>query len=717
MRTIGEGAFQLETTMRDTLRARYPTLCPTPLPQQLPIPFDRSAIVVGRNQGGAPVLLSERARLEHMHVIGTTGGGKSKFIEVCVRQDVSEGRGVCVVDPHGEHPDSLYRSILAWLDERGYTKTRTIHLIDPNAPTHTIGFNPLARPDGDTDLSVIAGVMLEAFSRAWGGEDTTHKPTIERVLTATFAALAELNLTLAEAPLLYDRPDRHGLRAWAIQHIHDRYAREELQRLHELSLDERRRHDFDLEVIGPINRIARFVRPTAIRTMIGQTDRVLDIREALDEGHIILVNLSGGSRVYERDADLLGRLLTRSLFFHAKRRRAPERPFFVYLDECHRYLSGDLENLLAESRKYGIGMVLSHQWLAQATVESENMLAALRNATNVKVVFRLKDPVEAEDLGHMVVPLDLEMPVERLVKPTVVGHRLVKLGSESASAEQSTTRMASKTDGTSESTSYTTTESYAETVADGESWSESQASSAAQGNSNMSAASSMTGNNTALSYLPSPGGLGPSIFVGMTQGNNMGSNDALGRGTSSASGSSSGAARGGNSMRAVTTGRAHSESVSHGRNHATSTGKGTTVGTSKTRGSHEAFEPLMANLPASVHSKENALYMAAQTLRTLKTGTAYINFIDRKGMHAAIVAVPNVQGCALLTEAFATLREQVLARSTSATPLVQACEHVNARERALIARARIGDAHSEPETTAEFRTKKKRPEKRAPKAG
>ena len=72
------------------------------------------------------------------------------------------------------------------------------------------------RPDPDTDISVVAGVTLEAFSRAWGGEDTTNKPTIERVLTATFAALAELNLTLVEAPFLLDRRDRYGLRAFAM---------------------------------------------------------------------------------------------------------------------------------------------------------------------------------------------------------------------------------------------------------------------------------------------------------------------------------------------------------------------------------------------------------------------------------------------------------------------------------------------------------------------
>jgi hypothetical protein len=130
-------AFRAKTAAR---RAPPPSL-------PLPPPIDRKAIVLGRNQEtSVPIVLSERARLEHAHVIGTTGGGKTKFLEACIRQDIRAGRGVCVVDPHGDHPDSLYRSVLGWLDRYGYTaggrNARPIHLIDPNAPTHTVGFNP-----------------------------------------------------------------------------------------------------------------------------------------------------------------------------------------------------------------------------------------------------------------------------------------------------------------------------------------------------------------------------------------------------------------------------------------------------------------------------------------------------------------------------------------------------------------------------------------------
>lgn len=467
MSAIAERGRARQREIRASLQAQYPSLFPK---QHAPLArVDRSAIVLGRNPAGQPVYLPQRPRLEHAHVIGTTGGGKSKFLEHNIRQDIANGHGILVIDPHGEHPQSLYRSTLAWLDQKAHGAERIVHLVDPNAPTHTVGFNPLARPDPDTDLSVVAGVTLEAFSRAWGGEDTTNKPTIERVLTAVFTALADLELTLVEAPLLLDRKDRHGLRAHAIKTVADRYTRDELQRLHELSIDERRRHDYDLEVVGPINRIARFVRPPAIRAMAGQTERVINFRDAMDEGHVILCNLSGGSRVYERDADLLGRLITRALFFHAKRRRNPERPFYVYLDECHRYLSGDLENILAEVRKYGIGVVLSHQWLGQLAVESDNMLAAVRNATNLKVVFRLKDPAEAEDLAHMVVPLDLEMPVRALVKPTVVGHRIRHMKGEQFAEQRSTTDTQIETAGQSTTIGRAVSESFALAIGESES--------------------------------------------------------------------------------------------------------------------------------------------------------------------------------------------------------------------------------------------------------
>src|SRR5688500_6675565 len=115
------------SVIRAELALRFPKLAARRKPKDQP-PADTRAISLGRNQAGEAVLLSERPRLEHAHVIGTTGGGKTNFLEHMIRQDISDGRGVCVVDPHGNHPDSLYRSLLGWLHAKGFTATRIIHL-------------------------------------------------------------------------------------------------------------------------------------------------------------------------------------------------------------------------------------------------------------------------------------------------------------------------------------------------------------------------------------------------------------------------------------------------------------------------------------------------------------------------------------------------------------------------------------------------------------
>ncbi len=784
MKPNDERARRKLLAIREEVRSRYPTLLGLNRPERP----DRTAIVLGRDERGAPVVLPERPRLEHCHVVGTTGGGKSTFLEHMIRQDILDGRGVCVVDPHGEHPQSLYRSLLGWLEHSGLARTRTIHLIDPNARSHTVGFNPLARPDPDTDLSVLAGVTLEAFARAWGGEDTSTKPTIERVLTATFTALAELELTLVEAPLLLDRIDRYGLRAYAVATVRDRYARIELERLHELSLDERRARDFDLEVVGPLNRLARFVRPPSVRAMIGQTEHLLNFGQAFDEGHVLLCSLSGGQRIYERDADLLGRLLLRALFFHAKRRAHPERPFFVFIDECHRFLSGDLENILAELRKYGMGVVLSHQWLQQLAPENENMLAAVRNATNAKIIFRVKDPTEAEDLALTVVPLDLELPVQALTKPTVVGYRRVRLSSESTGTQSSVTKTTgqsvsetkalgssvatmvgqtrSNTIGRGFARGVSSSEGVSAGESTGENWSHGKSSglatgesqshgstighshgeSLAHGASSTNVSSRSSGVSSGSVMLPIDEELGffeipeePTILT-ESEGESSAESDSFGtsassmhalssassesesmmRGTSSSRSQTESSSAGGSRAASRSTSQARGESASWSESEsegvatsnattrgqsvldansiARSESEGQTSGSSTTQGTSEALEPILEDRPSSVHSRENVLYMAAQALRSLPTGAAFVSYVGRRGLVASHLAVPRVAEYPLTNDGFEALRKELLARSPSALPADMAEALVEERERSFLTLGNPADDDDDPDS-------------------
>jgi hypothetical protein len=716
MSKIGERAKARRTAVREELRARYPNLFPKPRPA-LPAPFDRSAIVLGKNQGGAPVLLPEQLRLQHAHVIGTTGAGKTKFLEHCIQQDIASGRGVCVVDPHGNHPDSLYRSLLGWLDERGYTdrnnkKSRPIHLIDPNASTHITGFDPLALPSSDYDPTVIADAALEALERVWGEEDTDTKPTLQRVLIATLTALCELKLTLSEARLLFDPHDRAGIRAWAIENLIDEEAREEFQWLHEIAAEPRGRQDFRVEVMGPRNRLGKLTRTASVRLMLGQRTPAINFREALDEGHIILANLSGGPRASDKSCELLGRLLTRFLFFNAQRRQHPERPFFFYLDECQLYLSGDVSRMLAEARKYGVGVILAHQFLWQLEKAGEDILHAVRNATNLKAFFRIKDPEEAADHAETSIPLDLETPLKASVRPTSVAVELVKLASESTTEQESRTESYAEAEGESYAKTLSYLDSYATSHAHGTSETDGESFSSADGASHMNLAGAGTGVSATEMMAPDSPLFGSPALVGMSESASSMAHSSQGSGTSSMSGRATSKATGNVSMYAETTGWGRGEAEARGRSKARTVGRGDTRGTGQTHGAQDAYRPVFQELPSSFHSKENMLYFAGQTLRSLTTGKAFINFVDATGMKAGLLTVAPVQSRAPGAAEFEQLRARILDVSPSSARIDAARVHVADRRRTLIEEAEKLRSR-EPPSPKGYRTKKRRAPKKA----
>lgn len=617
--------------LKASIEARHPPRAPKVADR-----YDGKILAIGRSPSGEAVLLPEQPRLEHMHVIGDTGSGKSNFLKHCIRQDIQHGRGVCVIDPHGNHPDGLYRSLLLWLFEKGYHKTRTVHLIDPNASTHTVGFNPLERPDNETDLSVIANTTLDAFERVWGDEDTHAKPTIRRVLKGTFSALSELGLTISDAELLLDPHDKQGVRAWALSKLTDRYSRGVLEDLHQMALDERNKRDFRAEVMGPKNRLAEFVSAPTIRTIIGQTAHTLDIRAALDEGHIILVNLSPGTRVSDADAELLGRLLTRFIFFHAKRRQKPNFPFFFYLDECQRYLSGDVPELLGEARKYGLGCVLGHQWLAQLGQPDDPIREAVLNGPNLKAVFRLKNPKEAEELAETVIPFDLEQPVAALTKPAVVGY------------ERTTFR------------SWGRAEHSARSSAKGSSYSESDSESESESESSSSMAAEGLSSSTAM-MVPTTGWMvTPDMMMASS-----GSSD------SSAGGSQSGRSR----------------TSSHTSGWSKTSVEAEMSGTSTSEGVTEGIVPVFKDVPGAVHSLENVRYMAARELRSLQRGNAFISYVGIEGWKGARVTVPPVQEAQKPLDGGASARAALLDASPSAVPTDRAQALVNEREQQVFVAA------------------------------
>lgn len=706
MSAIGERTKARRLAIREEVRCKHPHLVPR---ARSATGTDRTAIVLGRDERAAPVFLTLGARMQHALVTGTTGGGKSRFLTHCIQQDIADGRGVCVVDPHGNHPDSVYRSLLSWLDARSYTKTRTIHLIDPNADTHVTGLDPLARPSPDYDFTVIAEAMQEALERVWGEEDMNAKPTMQRVLNVLLTVLTELKLSLAEARLLLDPDDRHGIRAWAIANLVDEDAREELEWLHGIAREPRGRQDFRVEVTGPRNRLAKLTRNQSIRTMLGQQGRTLDFRAALDDGHIILANLSPGPRASDKAVQLLGRLLTRMLFFHCVRRQHPERPFFLYLDEAALFLSGDMSRLLTESRKYWIAVVLSAQTLSQFRLAGEDIIDAVKACTNLRVAFRTKDAVEAVELADMVLGHNLEMPVQALTKPTVVGHRLTMLKGESVAEQKATSTMRTETEGRSFTESYGWAESTAETIGEAIGTAESDAITKAQAASNASASGSGSGTMATNTLTVETNLFGIPTIIGVAEGESSQSSRSEIVGSSSSQGRSSSASSSRSSSRAATMGSSATESVAYTASSSRSVGTAQTRGKALTRGVQEAFEPVYEDRSSSVHSLENIRFMAGQILCNLTTGRAAISFVDAGGMKRASLTVANVESRPLPAAEFEKLRERILNASPSATPVARALENIALRKERLIEAARQTCLLEEPSSPTEYRVKKQRP--------
>jgi len=626
--------------IRSALTARFPFSAPPPARS-----YELGSVAIGRADG-KPVALPRRPRFEHAHVIGTTGGGKTNLLEHLIRQDIKNGDGVFVIDPHGSHPGSLFRSLITWLFANGFHKSRTIHLIDPNCADFTTGFNPLELPDERTSPSVIAGTTLEAFERIWNDENTHGKPTIRRILKATFAALAELGMTLAEADFLFDHHDTLGIRELIIQKLNDRYARKVFSDLDQLAKADRTGLRFRDEVVGPLNRLAEFTSAPAIRRIVGQRHNTIDLREALDRGHVILVNLSGGDAVNDADCELLGRLLTRFLFFHVKR-RTTNRPFWFYLDECQRYLSGDIPSLLAEARKFKTGVILSHQWQSQLGKPDDQILAAVHNATNLKVGFRVKHPKEAQEIAEAIIPLDLEIPVRALIKPTVVGHRRTYFSNWSVGDNESWGTSVSES--ISETVSESESDSVSDTVSDTIGWS--------------------TANTTTQSQSQSYDGWA-TVPTQTTIG-------ASGGGTTGQSGGSGTA-----SSTARSSGRSTSTT------HAIATTNSYTRGRSSSHGASEGLEPIYENLPSAVHSYQNALYFAAQRLRCLAAGEAFASFVDSAGMHTAHVHVPHVKPVSVSDSTFISIRTLIFSRSPSAIETPNAISRLEQHEAQLLIEAR-----------------------------
>ena len=630
-------------------RAAYLALHPrlalkeTPMQASTARPYD--LITLGIDDLGRVLKIDDKPRLEHSHVIGATGCGKSTFLLNCILQDIMRGRGVCVLDPHGGHPDSLLNMVLRFLHDHQWFASKRVHIIAPNIRELVVGLNPLA-PLPDTDPAVIAGAMQEAFARVWGDEDTHKTPLTRRILRNIFTALAECGRPLVDAAQLLDYADPHRLRLELIRDLKNESARQELERIERMSKEPRGFSDFEANVLGPTNRLAEFLACDAIRLMFSTTretdqpDNTVDILDIINRGHILLVDLQHGFGTDEAATDLLGRIILRYFFMLMKHRKpyvlpgTTEKkfhPFYVYVDEAHRYTTDDVEGLLSQARKFKIGVTLAHQYLAQLGEPGEKIYEAVRNSTETKVVFRVKSPEEAQALAHDVLPLNLELPVQASIRPTQIGFTIGKLSTENYSVHE----------GEGMSEAIHAAEAIGQGRTDMQHWMSARGwasgmmrgsgSASSSGSGFSSGASSSFNSMTSMSYTYDPNTqtfIMANMPLGMSVGAADGASQALMSSENFQTAESLSRFRAQNESQSYSDaeggGVALSETVTSSRGRTLGNNK--TSGATRGTGSSEALMPLYADLPSSFHSKDNELYMKGEMIRNLPVGRAVIKF-------------------------------------------------------------------------------------------
>lgn len=311
-------------------------------------------------------------RRHHLYCIGKTGTGKSTMLKTLIAQDIARGEGCCLLDPHGDLVESVVEFV-------GDDRQEDLIYLDVPDTRRVWHFNPLADvPRGRR--SPAAAFLVDAFKKLWLDE---WGPRLEHLLRNVFFTLLEVQgASLGDIPKLLNDS---RFRAAIVPHLSNEAVRRFWQ-------DEYDRYSpkFRAVVVAPLqNKVGAFLTDPLTRRILTGGSSSFDLREVIDSGKILLVNLSKG-RMGEGPASLIGSLLLSSLAFAGLQRTdTPEekRPdFYVYLDEFHTFSSLSLATMLSELRKYRINLVLAHQYLSQ--LETEIRDAVLGNAGTI-VSFRV----------------------------------------------------------------------------------------------------------------------------------------------------------------------------------------------------------------------------------------------------------------------------------------------------------------------------------------
>ena len=318
-----------------------------------------------------------RDRSRHVYIIGQTGSGKSGLLTLFALSDIYHNQGYCIIDPHGD----LATDNLKFIPE---SRIKDVVYFNPADTQYPMAFNPLEVYDPARKPNIsseVIGVLKRMFGESWG-------PRLEHILRYTLLALL-------------DRPQTTMLDISRMLTDKD-FRKETLEYCQDVTVLQFWKQEFGswgdkqvTESVAPIlNKVGAFTANPIIRNIIGQPKSSFDIRKIMDEGKILVVNLSKGL-IGEDNAAILGAFLVTKVQLAAMSRSDIEnvddrRPFYLYVDEFQNFATDSFAVILSEARKYGLNLTVANQYTSQMT-------EAVRDAVFGNVGTTISFRVSADD--------------------------------------------------------------------------------------------------------------------------------------------------------------------------------------------------------------------------------------------------------------------------------------------------------------------------------
>lgn len=342
------------------------------------------------------VKLDDRRR--HMYFIGKTGMGKTTVLENMMIQDVQQGHGLAVIDPHGDFVEKI-------LDFIPSNRVNDVVYINPADVDYPVAFNVLEAIN-PTHRILVASGLLSVFKKMW---IDSWGPRLEYILRICILSLLEYpgSTLLGITRLFVDNEYRRKV----VDKIQDPIVKsfwvEEYSQYQE---------KFRTEAIAPIqNKIGQFLSSSLIRNIVGQPKSSFDLREVMDSNKILLLNLAKG-RIGEDNAGLLGGMMITKLQLAAMSRvdilESERKDFFLYVDEFQNFATESFANILSEARKYRLDLIIAHQYIEQL---DEKVAAAVFGNVGTIVCFRV-GAADAEFLAKEFAPVFDETDLVNLTK-------------------------------------------------------------------------------------------------------------------------------------------------------------------------------------------------------------------------------------------------------------------------------------------------------------